>query len=833
MSKKPKSNRVSECMRVHYKKRIDQAVESGNVDEMLNILMETRNFEDESLTELNASIKTLLGQMLLREKNEDEGVDAAQEESESVGGDYNSFVEHPVPMVLDQESSATAPDSAVSAASPPLNPPVPSINVTNSPHFVDSAPIAVDQVPVGLLAEQPSTGWVESGAGADGEGEGGEGEEVTYVMEILAAVVGWVIGRSGSRIKEIQAQSGCSMWIDQDVPNNQARKLFIRGTKETVAVGASLVSELIETAPVLAAGKAQEAVRRQHSGSDAEAGTFDSIVIDCPADRVGLLIGRKGWVIKKIMQDSGAQVSINQSVRDGADRKVIISGAVAAVQVAEKHIRGILDPDAGAEQAGDFDPMRFSQGYGHSYGHGNGYSSAGAPRAHPRQPGGSGDPTRGYLPLALGTSAVYSHARERLTTPTAGTPGGRNSGGEYAARGRGYGPGAGAGAGEVSSRGHFAPSKSNSFAAPLKLKAETVNNYPNAKSVLTAAYANSNAQLIRKNNQMTEAAMGPGTGAVRMGAGPDAGAGVGVGPVQVQPTGTAVESQVQSGAPLMPTPTAPPAQPQMQVPPQAPAPSTLSVHDLFTHLNVKASKPNAPVFYPQTQGQGQGQSLAQAHAAPPGLMSGSGAAQTQTQTDMSMQDPLLVADYLRGAGAVSGAGSGGAGGMLGQHLQHQHQYQPAHLQDAYQQQQSSLLSGLAGGLNEGLGASLGLRSGLQQDPDQGHTSLNGLGLGDTMGSAASHAGSASAGTDGFGYAFGSDSNLRSTLGSGEQPMFVPGFGLQTSSQWYTQGQGQGHAEGLGQGLRQGQNSLYGDLGPGGPGVGNSASGSRFDRNQMY
>lgn len=32
------------------------------------------------------------------------------------------------------------------------------------------------------------------------------------------------------------------------------------------------------------------------------------MVIDCPPGMVGLLIGKKGWTIKKIQQETGAQV---------------------------------------------------------------------------------------------------------------------------------------------------------------------------------------------------------------------------------------------------------------------------------------------------------------------------------------------------------------------------------------------------------------------------------------------------------------------------------------------------------------------------------------------
>jgi hypothetical protein len=35
--------------------------------------------------------------------------------------------------------------------------------------------------------------------------------EATFVMDLLPGVVGWIIGRSGTRIKEIQLQSACKM----------------------------------------------------------------------------------------------------------------------------------------------------------------------------------------------------------------------------------------------------------------------------------------------------------------------------------------------------------------------------------------------------------------------------------------------------------------------------------------------------------------------------------------------------------------------------------------------------------------------------------------------
>lgn len=54
-------------------------------------------------------------------------------------------------------------------------------------------------------------------------------------------VVGWVIGRSGSHIKEMKHRSGCGMWVDQ-----KDLKLYITGTDmPRIHIAAGMVADLI------------------------------------------------------------------------------------------------------------------------------------------------------------------------------------------------------------------------------------------------------------------------------------------------------------------------------------------------------------------------------------------------------------------------------------------------------------------------------------------------------------------------------------------------------------------------------------------------------------
>jgi len=150
-----------------------------------------------------------------------------------------------------------------------------------------------------------------------------------YVMDLLPGLVGWIIGRSGTRIKDIQQHYSCKMWVDQDVPDNQPRKLYFQGTSQSIKLAVNSVNELLLDAPLL-------------GGKHGEVENILSKIAECPAELVGLLIGRKGWTIKKIQCQSGAQIAINQSVRDGLPRKIIVSGDEISVYRAISLIHEVL-----------------------------------------------------------------------------------------------------------------------------------------------------------------------------------------------------------------------------------------------------------------------------------------------------------------------------------------------------------------------------------------------------------------------------------------------------------------------------------------------------------
>lgn len=138
-------------------------------------------------------------------------------------------------------------------------------------------------------------------------------EETIYVVDIIPGVVGWIIGRAGARIKEIQAKTNCKMWVDQDVNDDQPRKLFFQGTKSAIEIAVAIIDKLLSEAPLL-------------GGKHGDVRHLTSKILDCPAEHIGLIIGKKGSTITRIQAESGAQISINQSVEEDQAKKIIISG---------------------------------------------------------------------------------------------------------------------------------------------------------------------------------------------------------------------------------------------------------------------------------------------------------------------------------------------------------------------------------------------------------------------------------------------------------------------------------------------------------------------------
>jgi hypothetical protein len=266
------------------------------------------------------------------------------------------------------------------------------------------------------------------------------------VMHISPVVVGWVIGKGGSRIRDMMEESGAKIWIDQEsMGAKESRVVYVSGKRSSVDSAVRMVKDLVAKAPVAASAAASQGVAAAAapalasaptmkstpvprslpaspllsstlgslkeptsfaaaitSGASAPAGStppgpnpvlstkqqhtsthgwalpahgisipasslpqaapqsvrfspkpaavenaggaslFSPIVtseLSCDPRFVALLIGRRGWTVKNIQTESGANLRIDQSVDPP---KIIISGSTVDVKKAEQMVRDVL-----------------------------------------------------------------------------------------------------------------------------------------------------------------------------------------------------------------------------------------------------------------------------------------------------------------------------------------------------------------------------------------------------------------------------------------------------------------------------------------------------------
>jgi len=178
---------------------------------------------------------------------------------------------------------------------------------------------------------------------------------ITQIVDCPQNVIGRVIGRGGETIRELQVKSGAKIQVDQQVLDGQPRKVVVSGNPSAVAVGISLVHQVMEG--------------QQLPGPAGPNANY----VDCPKNLVGRIIGRGGEVIRQLQQMTGARVQIDQNVPEGYPCKVTISGQdLGAVHYAMSLVQDVMSNGSQClqyvtGQGANGTPTYSQAGYGGNY----------------------------------------------------------------------------------------------------------------------------------------------------------------------------------------------------------------------------------------------------------------------------------------------------------------------------------------------------------------------------------------------------------------------------------------------------------------------------------
>ncbi|CAI2347857.1 unnamed protein product [Caenorhabditis sp. 36 PRJEB53466] len=168
----------------------------------------------------------------------------------------------------------------------------------------------------------------------------GDVDKVTEVYQVPEKVVGLVIGKGGSEIRQIQQNSGCRVQMDPDHQSvNGFRNCTIEGPPPNVALARQMISQVIARNQVGGPGGPQGPPLQPLGGEITE-----EMLI--PADKCGLVIGKGGETIRTIQEQSGLRscsVVQDSTTTTGQPKPLRMIGTPAAIETAKALVNNIMN----------------------------------------------------------------------------------------------------------------------------------------------------------------------------------------------------------------------------------------------------------------------------------------------------------------------------------------------------------------------------------------------------------------------------------------------------------------------------------------------------------
>uniref|UniRef100_A0A8D3AK25 K Homology domain-containing protein n=1 Tax=Scophthalmus maximus TaxID=52904 RepID=A0A8D3AK25_SCOMX len=196
---------------------------------------------------------------------------------------------------------------------------------------------------------------------------------VTLRLVVPASQCGSLIGKGGSKIKEMRESTGAQVQVAGDMlPNSTERAVTISGAPEAIIQCVKQICVVMlesppkgatipyrpkpASTPVIFSGGQAYTIQGQYaiphpdvsarperqsalhspksSGLDAsnQASTHELTI---PNDLIGCIIGRQGTKINEIRQMSGAQIKIANAMEGSSERQITITGTPANISLAQ------------------------------------------------------------------------------------------------------------------------------------------------------------------------------------------------------------------------------------------------------------------------------------------------------------------------------------------------------------------------------------------------------------------------------------------------------------------------------------------------------------------
>ncbi|XP_037557898.1 probable ATP-dependent RNA helicase DDX43 [Dermacentor silvarum] len=138
------------------------------------------------------------------------------------------------------------------------------------------------------------------------------------VISVPVNDIGRIIGRRGSRIRELEDSTGAKIWVRKDGRDYLATKIELLGSEEARHKARELIDTIVHRA--------------------------DVEVVSVPVQDVAKIIGRGGTRVRELQDASGARISVKKDDTDYWETKIELSGPEEARRKARELIEAIVQP---------------------------------------------------------------------------------------------------------------------------------------------------------------------------------------------------------------------------------------------------------------------------------------------------------------------------------------------------------------------------------------------------------------------------------------------------------------------------------------------------------
>ncbi|VDI61293.1 far upstream element-binding protein [Mytilus galloprovincialis] len=201
------------------------------------------------------------------------------------------------------------------------------------------------------------------------------GQSDSSTIRVDSSKIGRVIGKGGSKIRELQDETGAKINISKDDDGSGQKEIQLEGSPDAVAKAKEMIIELTQDDGG-GFGRREDSNRgfggREESnrgfgsrdnsnsgfgsGGDSNRGGFgsgnnsgqsDSSTIRVDSSKIGRVIGKGGSKIRELQDETGATINISKDDDGSGQKEIQLEGSPDAVAKAKEMINELTQDDGG------------------------------------------------------------------------------------------------------------------------------------------------------------------------------------------------------------------------------------------------------------------------------------------------------------------------------------------------------------------------------------------------------------------------------------------------------------------------------------------------------